>query len=289
VIRFAVADLVVVAAGVLGVDIEEVLDVVDLDAAAQALAEPVPAPVDPADRAAALLHGLLRHRPLPRANRAVAVLATAQFLAVNGWRLDLEPAEDVERILHTAGGPAALAAWLRPRMEPARTRPEGTAVFGEMFGGDDRKRRESRLLSERARRVVVLAQEEARLHRHNFVGTEHLLLGLIHEGEGVAARALRSFEVELERVRGRVQEIIGEGRGVPFGQLRLTPRGDRALDLAVREAGEPGRGGVGTEHVLLGVLREGEGIGAQVLGEFGLELDEVRRRVRRIADGAEPA
>lgn len=295
-IRFAVADLVVVAAEALGLDADVVLDVIDLDAAAQALADPVPTPDDPDARAAALLHGLLEHRPLPRGNRRVAVLATAQFLAVNGWQVDLEPAEELLRVLRTACGPADLAAWLRPRLCAASTtsttftRAKGTAMFGRKREGSSRSGGTGPAvrwrLGERARRVIVLAREEARLQHNHYAGTEHLLLGLIHEGDGVAARTLRSFDVDLEQVRGWLQRYVGHDRDEPVGRIPLTPHGERALDLAVRAAVS---GRVGTEHVLVGVVDEGDGLGARALVELGLDLREVRERVLRLAAEADPA
>jgi hypothetical protein len=280
VIRFGVADLVVVAAEVLGLDAAAVLDVLDLDAAARALADPDPPVTDPTDRAAVLLHGLLEQRPLPTGNRRVALVATAQFLAVNGWLLDTGPAEDVVRVLGAEPEVARLAAWIRDRTSPAR--PERKPMTRK-----NRRRNDLHgLLDERAGRVLVLAQEEARLHRHNYIGTEHVLLGLLHEGHGVAARALRAFEVELQEVRQVVEEIIGTGREVPPGYIPLTPRAKRVLVLARREAEALEQPAVATEHLLLGLLAEGGGVAAQVLTRLGLRLDGLRRLVLRLA--AEP-
>jgi ATP-dependent Clp protease ATP-binding subunit ClpC len=134
----------------------------------------------------------------------------------------------------------------------------------------------------RARRVVVLAQEEARLLNHNYIGTEHLLLGLIHEGEGVAAGALESLGISLEAVRGEVERIIGEGEEAPGGHIPFTPRAKKVLELALREAGQLGHNYVGTEHILLGLVREGEGVAAQVLVKLGADLSRVRQQVVRL-------
>ena len=123
--------------------------------------------------------------------------------------------------------------------------------------------------TDRARRVVVLAQEEARMLNHNYIGTEHILLGLIHEGEGVAAKALESMNISLDAVREQVQEIIGQGQAAPTGHIPFTPRAKKVLELSLREALQLGHNYIGTEHILLGLIREGEGVAAQVLQKLG--------------------
>ena len=133
--------------------------------------------------------------------------------------------------------------------------------------------------TDRARRVVVLAQEEARLHNHSYIGTEHILLGLLHEGDGVAARALESMGIALEAVRSQVEEIIGEGALSPSDHLPFTPRAKKVLELSLREAMQLGHNYIGTEHILLGLVREGEGVAAQVLVKLGADLSRVRRHV----------
>src|SRR5258706_24138 len=133
--------------------------------------------------------------------------------------------------------------------------------------------------TDRARRVVVLAQEEARLLNHNYIGTEHILLGLIHEGEGVAARALESLGISLEAVRNQVEEIIGQGGTSPSGHIPFTPRAKKVLELSLREALQLGHNYIGTEHILLGLIREGEGVAAQVLVKLGADLSRVRQQV----------
>ena len=136
--------------------------------------------------------------------------------------------------------------------------------------------------TDRARRVVVLAQEEARLLNHNYIGTEHILLGLIHEGEGVAAKALESLGISLEAVRAQVEEIIGQGQSAPTGHIPFTPRAKKVLELSLREALQLGHNYIGTEHILLGLIREGEGVAAQVLVKLGGgELSKVRGEVAR--------
>ena len=133
--------------------------------------------------------------------------------------------------------------------------------------------------TDRARRVVVLAQEEARMLNHNYIGTEHILLGLIHEGEGVAAKALESLNISLEAVRQQVEEIIGQGQAAPTGHIPFTPRAKKVLELSLREALQLGHNYIGTEHILLGLIREGEGVAAQVLQKLGADLNRVRQTV----------
>ena len=139
--------------------------------------------------------------------------------------------------------------------------------------------------TDRARRVVVLAQEEARLLNHDYIGTEHILLGLIHEGEGVAAKALESLGVSLEAVRNQVEEIIGQGGTSPSGHIPFTPRAKKVLELSLREALQLGHNYIGTEHILLGLIREGEGVAAQVLVKLGADLSRVRQQVIQLLSG----
>jgi ATP-dependent Clp protease ATP-binding subunit ClpC len=139
--------------------------------------------------------------------------------------------------------------------------------------------------TDRARRVVVLAQEEARLLNHNYIGTEHILLGLIHEGEGVAAKALESLGISLEAVRSQVEDIIGQGGSSPSGHIPFTPRAKKVLELSLREALQLGHNYIGTEHILLGLIREGEGVAAQVLVKLGADLSRVRQQVIQLLSG----
>ncbi|MGB9033553.1 MAG: ATP-dependent Clp protease ATP-binding subunit [Paeniglutamicibacter sp.] len=139
--------------------------------------------------------------------------------------------------------------------------------------------------TDRARRVVVLAQEEARMLNHNYIGTEHVLLGLIHEGEGVAAKALESLNISLGAVREQVQEIIGQGQQAPSGHIPFTPRAKKVLELSLREALQLGHNYIGTEHILLGLIREGEGVAAQVLVKLGADLSRVRQQVIQLLSG----
>jgi ATP-dependent Clp protease ATP-binding subunit ClpC len=133
--------------------------------------------------------------------------------------------------------------------------------------------------TDQARRVVVFTQEEARSLNHNYIGTEHILLGLIHEGEGIAARALESLDVSLEAVRQQVEQMIGRGQAAPIGHIPFTPRAKKVLELSLRESVRLGHSHIGTEHILLGLIREGEGVAAQVLQKLGVSLDRVRQTV----------
>ncbi len=139
--------------------------------------------------------------------------------------------------------------------------------------------------TDRARRVVVLAQDEAKMLNHNYIGTEHILLGLIHEGEGVAAKALESMSISLEAVREQVEEIIGQGQTVPTGHIPFTPRAKKVLELSLREALQMNHSYIGTEHILLGLIREGEGVAAQVLIKLGADLNRVRNTVLQLLSG----
>jgi hypothetical protein len=141
--------------------------------------------------------------------------------------------------------------------------------------------------TDRARRVVVLAQEEARLLNHNYIGTEHILLGLIHEGEGVAAHALTGIGIELVDVRSEVEQIIGHGGLAPSGHIPFTPRAKKVLEMSLREALQLQHNYIGTEHILLGLIREGEGVAAQVLVKLGADLSRVRQAVIQLLSGNE--
>jgi ATP-dependent Clp protease ATP-binding subunit ClpC len=139
--------------------------------------------------------------------------------------------------------------------------------------------------TDKARRVVVLAQEEAKMLNHNYIGTEHILLGLIHEGEGVAAKALEALGINLDAVREQVQEIIGQGQTPPTGHIPFTPRAKKVLELSLREALQLGHSYIGTEHLLLGLIREGEGVAAQVLTKLGADTNRVRQQVIQLLSG----
>jgi ATP-dependent Clp protease ATP-binding subunit ClpC len=143
--------------------------------------------------------------------------------------------------------------------------------------------------TERARQVVVLAQEEARGLRHNYIGTEHLLLGLIREEEGIAARVLEGFDVTAEEVRARIERVVGPAEEAPAGQMMpFTPRAKKVLELALREALSLGHNYIGTEHVLLGLVREEKSVGTRILFDFGVDAETVRSEVIRMLSGQAP-
>jgi ATP-dependent Clp protease ATP-binding subunit ClpC len=142
--------------------------------------------------------------------------------------------------------------------------------------------------TERARQVVVLAQDEARALKHNYIGTEHILLGLLREEEGLAARALESLRVTTEEVRAEVARIVGEGEESTTGQMPFTPRAKKVLELALEEARSLGHNYVGTEHILLGVARENEGVAARILLDFRADAEGIRDRVIAMLSGAPP-
>jgi len=309
VIALELADLVVIAGRTLGLDTGQVLDLLNPGAAERALAQVCPgdAPGDPAGLAATLLRALVRERPLRRGNQQVALAAMLQFLALNGWDIDPDPPEA------TAGMVADLAAgardvrqvadWLAPRLRPgdragASVREEQTRRGSARLLAERIKRARMRAqptgrlrrFTDRARRAVRLAQEEALLRRHGHVGTEHLLLGLLYEGEGVAARALASLGISLEQVRARTEEIIGRGQDPPAGDIPFTPQAKKVLELSLREALALGHHYIGTEHLLLGLLTEGESTVAQVLARLGADHARVRQRVLAVlAVGCESA
>jgi ATP-dependent Clp protease ATP-binding subunit ClpC len=142
--------------------------------------------------------------------------------------------------------------------------------------------------TDRARRVVVLAQQEARDLDHNYIGTEHILLALIDEGEGVAAKALTAMGISQDTARQRIEELIGRGQGASAGHIPFTPRAKKVLELSLREALQLGHHYIGTEHILLGVIREGDGVGARVLVDLGANLDRTRQQVIQILTGRMP-
>jgi hypothetical protein len=290
--------LVVIAGRALGQDTPAVLDLLDVSAAEAALAEAESpaAGSEPAERAAALLGALIRHRPLPRGNDQAAVLATVTFLAVNGWQVDLEPAEDTAAVVaDLAAGRrsgADLAAWLSPRISayPEPAVPLSSAKEAPMHGWLPNLRRNPRRkgdqmfrrFSPRAREVVISAQQEARALHHGYIGTEHILLGLLRDRDGVAGRALHVLGISAEAAREQVLDIIGEGNQDLAGHIPLTPRSKKVLELAVREAVHLGHLYVGTEHILLGLVHEGDGVGWHVLHRLGLTVPKVRDQVLQL-------
>jgi Clp amino terminal domain, pathogenicity island component len=298
VITLDLADLVVIASRTLNLDTAEALDLLDTTAAERALAlvRPGGGPGDPAGLAATLLRALVRERPLRRGNQQVALAATLQFLGLNGWELDLDAPEPVAAVVaELAAGTLDVrnvADWLAARLrlsEGARTRLKEAPVrrASALLLAERIKRATMRTQStgrfrrftDQARQAIQLAHDEARLLRHDYVGTEHLLLGLLYEGAGVAAKALESLGISREDVQGQVEEITGHGDGSRSGHIPFTARAKRVLELSLREALALGNHYIGTEHLLLGLLREDESISAQVLTRLGADHARVRERV----------
>ena len=303
-ITLEVADLVIIASRTIGLGTGQVLDLLDAAAAEIALARARPAtdPGNPASQAAALLCSLVQGQPLRRGNQQVALAATLQFLALNGWDVDTDPPDAAAAMVTGAAAgtlaTAGVADWLAPRLRPAanvkeepmRDRP--ARPLAERIKKATMRQQPTgmfRRFTDRARRVVVLAQEEARLLRHGHVGTEHLLLGLVYEGEGVAAKALESLGLSLQEVRRQVIEITGHGQDTPAGRIPFTPRAKKALELSLREALALGHTYIGTEHLLLGLLREEHGIAARLLTGLGAGHDRVREQVTALLNQREQA
>ena len=292
-IPLEVADLVVIAGRTLELDTDRALELLDPTAAEHALAQARSGADndDPASEAAWLLHALVRQRPLPRGNQQVALAAMLQFLAVNGWDVDLDPPEAIRAVVAevAAGalGAGGVTDWLAPRLrldDRAATCAKEAPMrrWLPLASVKMRPRGMFARFTDRARRVVQLAQEQARLLNHRYIGTEHLLLGLLAEGEGVAAQVLESLGISLEAVRARVEELIGHGQTAPTGHIPFTPRAKKTLELSLREALQLGHNYLGTEHILLGLARESEGVAAQVLAGFGADHARLRERVLRL-------
>jgi hypothetical protein len=308
-IALEIADLVLIASRTLGLDTGQVLDLLDPAAAGQALdqARPEGEAASPAACAAELLHALVRQRPLRRGNHQVALAAMLQFLALNGQELEPDPpgltAAMVTRVAAGTLETEDVADWLAPRLRPAgravrwvkeapmRDR-QALPLAARIKRATKRTRSKGMFarFTDRARRVIVLAQHEARSLGHGSIGTEHLLLGLLAEGGGVAALALRSLGLSLEEGRDRVEEIAGRGQGTLPRHIPFTPRAKKVLELSLREALQLGHTYVGTEHLLLGLLAEGDGIPAQVLAGRGITDVLARERVRDLLrqHGIEP-
>jgi hypothetical protein len=318
-ITLGVADLVVIASRTLGLDTGAVLDLLDPAAAERALAQSHPpgaaagadpatpvslaGPAVPAAWAATLLHGLVRQRPLRRGNDRVALAAMLQFLALNGWYLDPDPpgplAAMVAGIAAGRLGIPDVADWLVPRLRSRETgvkrvkvarRPHSLPLAGKIEKLKLATMRTQpkgmfQRFTDRSRRVVHLAEEEARLLRHDHVGPEHLLLGLIYEGEGVAATALQSLGISLEELRHEVTERIGHGHAPVAGAIPFSPLARKVLEQTLREALHLGHSYLGTEHLLLGLLCATDGVAAQVLVAAGADHDRVREQVLDLLAG----
>ena len=227
-------------------------------------------PGDPAEAAALVFAELSRARPFPAANRAVAWLAACQLLSLNGGALPAEASPDLVLLGEVAvgGGVERLTSWIRDRCGPAGRRgEEGRGMF-ERF-------------SDEAREVVEAAQQEARDLGHDFLGTEHLLLGLLQGRGGVATAALARAGVTTQAVRDGVRSVIGPSSGRAHKSPHFTPRTKKVLELSLREAMRSKSRRIGPEHILLGILREGSGVASKVMEDLGVDAGALRRDLER--------
>jgi prophage maintenance system killer protein len=286
-----VADLVVIAGKTLDLGSQAALDRLDLSAAQTAVSEAAPAADsgDPALAAAALLSALIRHRPWDRDTGPVAVAATTTFLALNGWQADLDPPEAVREVIAALGAGrldvAGLTAWLAPRLSqpPSKEAPMSGWLLPVRSRSGRRKATPFQRFSPGARETMISSQEEARSLRHGYIGTEHLLLGLLRQHDGVAAQALQAAGISTDAARTEVLEIIGRGHVVVRGHVPLTTRARKVLHLALFEARDHGHMYIGTEHLLLGLLREGHGVASQVLTKLGVDAGTLRERLAELS------
>ncbi|TDW93529.1 ClpA/ClpB-like protein [Kribbella pratensis] len=287
-------DVLAIAARVLRCDSDDVVRRSNLDAIDRVL-DGVRLTGGLAESAGVLLAGLVRARPFGGANRVVAVAVVLQFVTLNRAELQLEPVADVDDLLDRiasgdAGHPEA-AAFIRSRLEHHPVTAEDLQehlkielldglgdLLQDWWRGDPMYEQ----FSEPARHVIVLAQEEARGLDHVYVGTEHLLLGLITLGQGVASRVLADLGITAPAVRDLVVEIIGRGRsGAAAGTIPFTPRAKSTFEFAWGEARARGAEQVGPEHLLLGVLHDGDGVGGQIITKLAESTDEVRRKLEK--------
>ena len=219
------------------------------------------------------------HAPMLAPRRTVAPAATqASILPRGSWGIATSSDQSLMGVRggtwsQSTGAPHGLPCPVVERLGPS------SAMLGAIF----------EQFTERGRRVLVLAQEEARLLHHSFLGTEHILLGLLHEGESVAAQALAQLDISLEAARAKVDDLIGDAAGSGWtGSPGFTPRAKKVLELSLKEALQLGHQYIGTEHLLLGVVREGQGVGAQVLVSLGTDMVDVRKTVARLLHGSSP-
>jgi hypothetical protein len=265
-----------VGGGVDAVDVDVLVRLVD--EARTAVDDPAvddPAGDDPSETAALLLYEIVRCRPLTSGNARLALLAADRWLDEAGWRLDVDEIETAVKLLGAVAtgqaDQAEVTSWVQAHTSPC----EEPTMF-ERF-------------TDRARNVMTVAQEEARLLHHGWIGTEHILLGVLSEADGLGGQVLACLGVDLEAARERVIAIVGTGDAEPIGPLPFTARAKKVLELSLREALHLRHNYIGTEHLVLGLIREGEGVGAQVLtGGFGLSLQRVREEVIRRLTGTLP-
>jgi len=277
--------LMLVASRTLNLDEDALLRLANLGVAESVLVEARPRrDRTPEEAAAQLLHGLVRRRVFGPRSAEVAVMAALQLLALNGREVaDLGPPEQVRKRIADiqAGqiGVGEVAQWLSSLPPPAAAQHKGRLLPWRGAAG---KRTEGTMFerfTDRARNAVELAQEEARRLDHNHIGTEHLLLGLLGVSEGVATEVLATHGVALDAARVEVERIVSRGPSTPRGHIPFTPRAKKVLELGLREAKQLHHNYIGTEHILLGLLREGQGVAAEVLAARGVDLSDVRQEV----------
>jgi hypothetical protein len=284
-------DVLAVAARVLQCPSEDVVRRTDLDAIERVL-DGVRLTSGLAEAAGVLLAGLVRARPFDGANRVVSVAVVLQFVTLNRADVQLEPVADVDELLDRiaagAAGHREAAAFIRSRLEHHPVTAEDLqdnlrielllgeeTLMQEWWRGTDMYER----FSDPARRVIVLAQEEARGLDHTYVGTEHLLLGVIAEGQSIAARVLSPLGITAQAVKDLVVGIIGRGKGSATGSIPFTPRAKSTFEYAWGEARTRGAEQVRPEHLLLGVLHDRDGVGGQIITKLAADIDQVRRKL----------
>ncbi|MFC5268212.1 Clp protease N-terminal domain-containing protein [Kribbella qitaiheensis] len=271
-------DVLAVAARVLECDPAAAIRRTELDVVDAVLREVVELD-DVVDAAAMLLSGLIRGCPFSGWNRRVSVAVTLQLAALNGCDLRLEPVGELDdlldRIRAGEASPSAVAELLRARL----TSPLAFASFG-LQGPTREEIVMFEKFSDAARQVVVLAQEQARELHHHYIGTEHLLLGLLEENVGIAAQVLAGCGITAPAVRKFVEETVGRGEDESCGFVPFTPRAKKVMELSHKESLKLGSDHIGTEHLLLGLIREGEGLAAQAIVKGGADLALLKRQVR---------
>jgi hypothetical protein len=255
-----IAELLLVAAAVLDCDASAALDRIDVDAAARAL-ESVPEHATTLEQAAALLHGLVRERPFGDDSRAIAIVATAQVLDIEGRVTTFTPSATLFTLLddieNGSADVIAVCSYISVEVTPMFER-----------------------FTPRARNVITLAYEEAKNLHHNWLGTEHLLLGVLGESEGIGAQVLALQGVEVTAVRREVEHRIGEASGDVPSRAPFTPRSKKTLELALHEAIRLGHNYIGTEHIVLGLLRVNDGLAAEILSDcYSVEIGRVRNDI----------
>jgi prophage maintenance system killer protein len=280
--RLDLYDVLAVVAGVMECDADTAIRSTELDIVDDVLLE-ADSVDELAGASAVLLSGLVRRRPFSRSNRRLSVAIALQLVAVNGCDLLLEPVEELDELLDRIRSGEASESAVADQL---RVRLIGLPSFAS-FGLEGPSWEEIVMFekfSEGAKQVIVLAQEQTRLLEHQYIGTEHLLLGLLEEGQGLAAQVLAGSGITSAGVRSFVEETVGRGNDAASGFIPFTPRAKKVLELSHKESMKLKSERIGTEHLLLGLIREGEGLAAQALVEGGADLSKLRRNVKDAID-----